>query len=193
MLGLASITEVGWAERAVAHRDELLLEQAHLEKKAAAAAVNLLFRYPDQPALQRPLAELAREELEHFELCLDELERRGIAFGPQLASPYAARLLAIARRGEPGRLLDHLLCCALIEARSFERMRLLGNALAERDPDLSRLYLGLIASEARHHGVYLRLAREIFAAAEVEPRLQTIAAHEAQVQRELPDLPRLHA
>lgn len=192
MFGLGVHTDPGWGERALAHLDEILLEQAHLEKKAAAAAVNFLFRYPDQPALQRPLAQLAREELEHFERILDELERRGIAFGPQLASPYAARLLAIVRGEEPWQLLDRMLCCALIEARSFERMRLLADALGEREPRLSALYRELLASEARHHGVYVRLANEIFGASVAGARLREVTAHEAEVQRALPRQARLH-
>ena len=193
MLHLASKTEADWGRRALPGLDEILLEQAHLEKKAASAALNYLFRYPDRPSLQRPLSELAREELTHFELILAELERREVPFRPQKASPYAARLLAVARGAEPARLLDCLLCSAMIEARSCERMRLLGEAVAAEDPRLGALYRDLVASEARHHGLYVNLARGIFPRAEVDARLAEIARHEAAVVAGLSPQARLHA
>ena len=67
MLGLVTETDDVWLQSVLPHIDELLLEQAHLEKKAASSAITLLFKYPEQLCLQRPLSELAREELDHFE------------------------------------------------------------------------------------------------------------------------------
>ncbi|MEM7202514.1 MAG: tRNA isopentenyl-2-thiomethyl-A-37 hydroxylase MiaE [Planctomycetota bacterium] len=193
MLSLASVTDAAWGDRALEHLDEILLEQAHLEKKAASAALQLLFRYPDRVALQRPLAALAREELEHFELVLGALEDRGVPFGPQKASPYASRLLRAVRGAEPERLLDTLLCSALIEARSCERMRLMEAALVARGHELAPLYHELVGSEARHHALYVQLAKGEFEPALVDARLAQLAAHEAQVVTALPELPRLHA
>lgn len=192
MLPLASKTDSAWAHRAVEHLDEILVEQAHLEKKAAAAALRYLFRYPDRQALQTPLSALAREELQHFELVLRHLRRRGVAFGPQVPSTYAAELQRAVRVSEPHRLLDSLLCSALIEARSCERMRLLGEVVGSRDAELGTLYRELVASEARHHGSYVRLAEGEFSVAEVRARLAELAAHEASVIAALPALPRLH-
>ena len=111
-----------WARGLVAHADELLLEQAHLEKKAAAAAMAFLFRYPRHPSLQQPLSRLAREELVHFERVVQLMERRGQVFGPQVPGPYAEHLKQVVRFSEPDRLLDELLVCGVIEARSCERM-----------------------------------------------------------------------
>lgn len=192
MLHLATATDATWASTAAAHADEILLEQAHLEKKAAAAALRFLFRYPDRPSFQAPLSELAREELEHFEVVLRQLERRGVPFGPQPASAYASRLIRVVRPAEPDRLLDSLLCSALIEARSCERMQLLGDALRDIDPELSAMYRDLVASEARHHGAYVRLAEECFGAGPVRERLVEVAAHEAAVIARSPRTARLH-
>jgi tRNA-(ms[2]io[6]A)-hydroxylase len=66
MLRLAAATEAAWVARALGELDAVLLDHAHLEKKAAGTAVTLLFRYPERRALQEPLARLAREELVHF-------------------------------------------------------------------------------------------------------------------------------
>jgi tRNA-(ms[2]io[6]A)-hydroxylase len=192
VLHLASATDPGWADYAVRHLDEILLDQAHLEKKAAAAALRFTFGYREQASFQAPLSRLAREELEHFELVLSQLERRGVAFGAQRPGLYAARLLRVVRAREPERLLDSLLCSALIEARSCERMQVLADALRATDPELSGLYVGLVASEARHHGAYLRLAEECFPESAVRARLAEIAAHEAESIAREPRRPRLH-
>ena len=192
MLHLATPTEEGWVEAALGAVDDILLEQAHLERKAAAAAMRLVLRYPDHPELKAPLSELAREELEHFELVSQQLERRGVAFGPQRPGPYASRLLRCVRGHEPERMLDSMLCSALIEARSCERMMLFGEAVADLDRELSVMYLDLVASEARHHGLYVRLAEDCFGAECVAERLVEVAAHEAEVIACPPRLARLH-
>ena len=127
---IASKTDPSWAQRALANLDELLVDHAHLERKAAGTAVRLLFQYPDRASLQAPLAALAREELAHFEEVLAQLARRGVAFGRQHPSPYPGRVRAIARAREPERLVDTLLFCALIEARSCERLGLLAEVAA---------------------------------------------------------------
>ena len=192
MLRLQMVTSPRWTELALAHLDAILVEQAHLEKKAAAAALNLLFRYPDLEPLQAPLAGLAREELEHFTRVLALCRARGIAYGRQRPNAYAEQLLTIVRRDEPMRLLDSLLCCAVIEARSCERLKLLGEALAEREPGLAAFYRELWGSEARHHALYLDLAEQVVPAAQVRPRLTGILAHEAAVLARWHPAPRLH-
>lgn len=190
MLHLASATTSDWATRAAEAIDIVLLDHCHLEKKAASTALTLVFRYPEYAGLARPLSELAREELRHFELVLDHLERRGVRYARLRPSPYAGKLMKAVRTREPDRLLDTLLCCALIEARSCERMKLLSEVLPEAD--LARMYRGLLASEARHHGIYAELARLYFGRDQTELRLAELAKHEAQVLQELPHEPRLH-
>lgn len=190
MLHLSEETPAGWAERAAAAMDQILVDHAHCEKKAAGTAVSLLFRYPERTVLLEPLSRLAREELSHFELVLRALKERNLNFERQKPSPYAARLLEVVNKSEPERLLDTLLCLAVIEARSCERMKLLAAALS--DDGLKRLYEGLLASEARHHGTYVELAKSCFPKRDVMPRLKEIADHEAAILRDAPQEPRLH-
>ena len=192
MLSLVSATPTAWAERVLAEPGPLLIDHAHCEKKAAGNAVNLIFRYPQHAVLAEPLSRLAREELVHFEQVLAHLDARGLRFRSLKASPYFGRLRAATRAAEPARLLDSLLCSALIEARSCERFR----ALAEHDggdDELRAFYKGLLASEARHHGIFLTLAHEVAPAADVRARLAELAEHEAQVLATVPPMPRLHA
>lgn len=191
MLNLAAPSSAAWLARAVANTNELLIDHAHCEKKAASTAVSLLFRYPERPELLRVLSEVAREELAHFELMLQVLIERGVPFGRQRPSPYAGELLEAVRIDEPDRLVDTLLCLSLIEARSCERMKLLSEALP--DAALAKLYQALLASEARHHHVYVELAETVAPAMVVRARLRELAAHEAMVIARAPEWAHMHS
>ena len=190
MLNLAAPTDPAWTDRALAEPGELLLDHAHCEKKAAGMAVQLLFRYPQHAFLLTPLARIAREELAHFEQVLALMEARGIPFRIQRPSPYAGQLKRHIRHAEPERLVDTLLFCALIEARSCERMQLLGDAI--EDAELAAFYRGLLASEARHHRIYLDLACRLAPESDVRARLAELAACEAAILAEAPDMCRMH-
>ena len=126
--------------------------------------------------------QLAREELVHFELLLALLVERGLAFGRHRPGPYAGKLRERERSQEPERLLDTLLCCALIEARSCERFGLLAQAAPE--PSLGQFWTRLLEAEARHHGLYVTLARSLAPEADVTARLRELAEHEAAVLAE---------
>jgi tRNA-(ms[2]io[6]A)-hydroxylase len=191
VLRLAAATAPAWAAWAVERLPEILLDHAHCERKAAGAAVALLFRYPEARVLQEPLSALAREELGHFETVLVHLDRLGVALRSQRPGPYAAGLHRGVRSREPGRMLDSLLCCALIEARSCERLGLLAAVLP--DAALGRLYQGLLAAEARHHALYAELAAQLAGEDEARGRLVELAKLEAEVLAATPLVPRLHA
>ena len=191
MLNLASQTPREWVELAARDMDAILLDHAHCEKKAAGAAVRLLFRYPEHGFLQAPIAALAREELSHFQRILGVMEKRGVAFGRQKPSAYGGRLHGCVRGAEPEQLLDVLLISALIEARSCERFRLLSESL--EDEGLATLYGELLASEARHHHTYLELAQELVPNAVVRDRLNDLAREEAAILRKGASAVRLHS
>ncbi|MCH2187296.1 tRNA-(ms[2]io[6]A)-hydroxylase [Myxococcota bacterium] len=190
MLNLVDETDAAWVHRVAPHMDEVLVDHAHCEKKAAGAAVKLLFSYPHHRFIQAPLAQLAREELTHFEQILAVLDRRGIVYRSLPPSPYGAKLHALVRRDEPERALDVMLVSALIEARSCERMQALSRHLP--DPELAALYADLLAEEARHHGLYLAFARELADPETVRRRFTELAQAESQILRAEAPFPRLH-
>jgi tRNA-(ms[2]io[6]A)-hydroxylase len=190
MLNLASDTPAEWLDGALAHLDEILVDHAHCEKKAAGAAMKLLFAYPHHHFMLVPLAELAREELEHFQVVLGLLDELGIPYRAQTPSPYGGRLHALVRRDEPQRAIDVLLVAALIEARSCERFKLL--AKAAPDARVAGLFERLLASEARHHGIYVELARALAPVAEVDARMAELALAEADILTEPARFHRLH-
>lgn len=184
-------TSKAWIEQAIANLDTVLLDHASCERKAAGVALNMICRYPSNALLVRKLTAIAREELEHFEQVNQWLERRGIPLGPLPPPPYGATLKAQVRHHEPERLLDSLLVSALIEARSHERLGLL--AVHCPDPELAQFYQGLMASEARHYGIYWTLATTYCESSTLIPRLNQIAAVESQVLSNLYPEPRVHS
>ena len=188
---LAAATDGAWLQRALADVDEILVDHAHCEKKAASTALSLLFRYPERGELLVPLTRLAQEELGHFAEVVEVLDARGVGLRHQVPSSYAGALMAAVRPAEPDRLVDTLLCAALIEARSCERMQLLADALT--DDRLVTLYRGLLRAEARHHATYVRLAAAVVDSDAVDARLAELARHEAAVIADATPRPRLHA
>jgi tRNA-(ms[2]io[6]A)-hydroxylase len=76
---LVAPSSASWLEQANARPDLVLIDHAHCERKAAGVALQLMFRYPSDEGLGAVLSPLAREELEHFELVLQLLQRRGNA------------------------------------------------------------------------------------------------------------------
>jgi tRNA-(ms[2]io[6]A)-hydroxylase len=173
---LLAATEAAWFDAAVARTGELLLDHANCEKKAASTALALMFAYPEDSELALRMSRLAREELRHFELVQRVMAEQGVAFRRMSPSRYAEGLRRCLRRSEPGRRRDLLLCGALIEARSHERFVGLVARLPER---LAAFYASLAESEARHAGLYLRLAARD--GEPVDARLRELATAEAEL------------
>ena len=191
---LAAPSSQAWLEQAVARPDLVLIDHAHCERKAAGVALQLMFRYPSDEQLGEQLSALAREELEHFEQVLALLQRRGIPLKTLPAPAYGSSLMAQVRKAEPQRMLDTFLVAGLIEARSHERMALL--AAQSPDPALQALYGELLASEARHFGLYWVLCEQRFGREVTVERLQELAAVESKAlsgSLERPDLVRMHS
>jgi tRNA-(ms[2]io[6]A)-hydroxylase len=184
-------TSSAWVEQAIAHLDIILLDHSHCERKAAGVALNLMFRYPSKAQLVRTLTAIAREELEHFELVNQWLDKWGVPLAPLPAPPYGAQLNSQVRRQEPDRLLDTLLVAGLIEARSHERLGLLAQHCP--DPELATFYRELMASEARHYGAYWILAITDFKLEQVTQRLQELATFESEILATLHPEPRIHS
>ena len=182
-------TDPRWLRHALAHLDEVLVDHAHCEKKAAANALSLLQAYPEVPGLPAHMARLAREESGHLARVLQLLERRGLTLGRDPGDPYAQALQVLVRTPATQRQLDRFLVAAIIEARSCERLALLAGALP--DADLRRFYGELARSEDGHQKLFLRLAARVHGEA-TWPRLEQLLDAEAQVVRRLPVRAAIH-
>ena len=182
-------TTAGWAEVAVADLGATMSDHAHAEKKAALSALSLLNREPHRTELVGRMAKLAREELRHLDQVLGHLRERGWALRPDRPDRYVGALL----RHSSGGLADRLLCAALIEARSWERLNLLGEKLRDTEQDaLAAFYTELARSEAGHYRVFVELAAAECPHEDVDARLAELATVEAEIVRGLPHEPRIH-
>ncbi|MCA9150775.1 MAG: tRNA-(ms[2]io[6]A)-hydroxylase [Planctomycetales bacterium] len=193
MLNLRSATAQRWLTQVDAGLDEILIDHAHCEKKAAGTAMNLLFAYVDHDELAREMTQIVNEELEHFRQVLDILQGRGIRFRKLKPSQYGRRLNDLVRKLEPHRAVDRLLVAGIIEARSCERFDLLRQHLRDREPALSDFYDSLFESEARHHSTYVRLAKEFASESEVHDRLRELSELESDILLEGEPLARMHS
>ena len=174
---LACETPKAWVDYALEHLDQLLIDHAHCEKKAASSALSFLYHQMDKPELMQRMSKLAREELRHFEQVLKILAERGIAYTPIEASHYAAGMHVLTRKEDPERLVDRLIIGAFIEARSCERFAAIAPHL---DPQLQKFYNGLLASEARHFQHYLEFAKR-YANKNIDERIQLFRNKEASL------------
>ncbi len=191
MLHLQSTSSARWLYQVDQHLNDILIDHAHCEQKAASTAMDLMFDYVENEDLCREMSEIVREELEHFQLVRDLLKQRGVRFHRLKPGTYGRQLKELVRRVEPHRAVDRLLIGALIEARSCERFVLLRDHL--QDVQLKEFYGSLYESEARHHATYVRLARHFASDSDVNARLQELAMAEAAIIATGCELPRVHS
>jgi len=189
-------TPPAWADAVLADPLALLNDHAHLEKKAASNALELLNRWPDPTPPENWVAAMtavARDEAEHLGVVTRLLARRGGRLTRTHRNPYAADLRALVRRGEGDcELVDRLLVSALIEARSCERFALLAVACTD-DRELAKLYRLLWASEHGHYLSFVQLAEQVQPPKRVHPRWVAMLDAEARIIQRQPPGPRMHS
>jgi len=184
MFKLRIDTAPEWATYVLGKMDTFLLDHAACERKAAATGRKLALKYPERTELVEAMREFVAEETQHFEQVCGLLESRGLKFQGKIKDPYAIALRKMLRSGEPEQLLDRLLLCAMIEARSCERFELLLSVMEEGP--IKDLYLELTRSEARHRGLFVRLAKLYFPPKDVDARLDEFLDYEARLLETLP-------
>ncbi len=163
-----------WLQEAVRQQSILLIDHANCEKKAAATAMSLLYRYSENTQLLQKMAQLAREELLHFEQVVNLMAARSIEYIHLGPSRYAGGLRDHLRKDQRYILTDTLIVGAFVEARSCERFARLAPLL---DPELAKFYTSLLKSEARHYQDYLELA-QLYSDEDIEPHVQRFRAIE---------------
>ena len=188
---LSSLSSDKWLQLALSDPIEILIDHAHCERKAAGVAIQLMFRYPSEPNLAEVLSPIAREELEHFEKILHFLKDLGHSLKALKPPPYGGELAKCIRKDEPNRMLDSFLVAGLIEARSHERLSLL--ALNSEEKSYKLLYQSLLESEARHFGIYWKLAQTKFSKDKTFQRLEELSNIETKILSQTFSLPRVHS
>ena len=159
VLGLQLPTDPRWVDLTEISLEEILTDHAYCEQKAATACISLIQAYPENETMVRELAPIVTEEWGHFRAVLMELDKRGLKLGRQRKDEYVNELLKFEKKSSDRteRLVEKLLVCALIEARSCERFRLL--SLYINDDDLQKFYHKFMIAEAGHYRLFIDLAK----------------------------------
>jgi tRNA-(ms[2]io[6]A)-hydroxylase len=180
-LGLHLPTDPRWVDLTQISLEDILTDHAYCEQKAATACISLIQQYPDKIEMVKELAPIVTEEWGHFRLVLKELEKRGLKLGRQRKDEYVNQVMSFLKKGgsRDERLVERLLICALIEARSAERFRLLSLGLEEKQ--LQEFYHGFMVSEAGHYRMFLDLASLYGKQEVVKKRWQELLAFEANI------------
>jgi tRNA-(ms[2]io[6]A)-hydroxylase len=185
ILGLHLPTDPRWVDLAGISLQDILTDHAYCEQKAATSCISLIQRFSDREKLVQELAPIVTEEWGHFRLVLAELEKRNLKLGRQRKDEYVNELLKFEIKGgtEEDRLLDKLLICALIEARSCERFKRLSEGLG--DEYLCNFYRRFMESEAGHYRLFIELAETYIEKTKVRNRWQQWLAYEAEVMKRM--------
>jgi len=185
MLGLKLPTDPRWVNMAEMDLAEILTDHAYCEQKAATSCISLIQQYPERKQMVRDLAPIVTEEWGHFRLVLAELDKRNLELGAQRKDEYVNKLITFTKKGgsRDDRLVEKLLLCALIEARSCERFRLL--SLHINDEDLKDFYHRFMISEAGHYRLFIDLAKLYGEEDKVKARWQEYLDFEASIMDDL--------
>lgn len=186
ILGLKLPTDPRWADVAAMSMEEILTDHAYCEQKAATQCISLIQKYPEKLELVEGLAPVVTEEWGHFRMVLAEMKSRGYRLGRQRKDEYVNQLLQQEAKGlsTEDKLLEKLLICALIEARSCERFRILSEHLEEER--MRQFYYKFMVSEAGHYRLFLDLARRYFDAARVKAGWEAWLLKEREILLRMP-------
>jgi len=181
VLGLELPTDPRWVNIAEKRIEDILIDHAYCEQKAASSCISLIVKYPDKEKVVEALTPVVAEEWSHFERVLEQLNKRGYKLGPQRKDEYVAALSSVEKKGgsREQQLVEKLLINALIEARSCERFRLLWKNI--EDEELQKFYYELMVSEAGHYKNFLALAKEYMPEDHVQTRWKEILKAEAEI------------
>ena len=185
VLGLELPTDPRWVDIAQKNIEDILVDHAYCEQKAASSGISIIVQYPEKEKLVEVLTEIVAEEWSHFERVLGELKKRGMKLGQKRKDEYVIKLTAIVKQGgsRDHQVVEKLLIHALIEARSCERFRLLWKEIP--DPGLSEFYYELMVSEAGHYKTFLSLAKHYMDPDLVEVRWREILKQESEIIKTL--------
>lgn len=184
-LGLHLPTDPRWVDLTQYSLEEILTDHAYCEQKAASSCISLIQMWPDKTRLVEEVAPVVTEEWGHFRLVIAELSKRGMQLGFQRKDEYVNSIMQFTKKGgsKDERLLDQLLLCALIEARSCERFKLLSEYLQEEN--LREFYRHFMISEAGHYKMFIELAEHYFNKDQVRTRWQEFLNYESEVVKTL--------
>ncbi len=184
MLGLKMATDPRWVNIVEKNLEEILVDHAFCEQKAASNAISIIVQYPQYTDLVQAMTAICQEEMEHFDLVHNKLLERGLKLGFERKDPYVNDLGEFLRRNktnstQEGMFVNKMLFAAMIEARSCERFKILSEEM--KDEDLKNFYRSLMESEARHYTTFLGFARKYGKGIDVDKCWQEFLKFEAEL------------
>jgi tRNA-(ms[2]io[6]A)-hydroxylase len=184
-LGLELPSDPRWVNIAEKNIEDILVDHAYCEQKAASSCISLIIMFPEREKLVEILTPVVAEEWAHFELVMEHLKKRGFQLGKARKDEYVTQLNNVMKKGgsRDEQLVERLLMNALIEARSAERFKLLWKNLKDRE--LQRFYYDLMVSEAEHYHNFIELAKEYLPVSKVEKRWKEFLNEEAEIMKHL--------
>ena len=184
-LGLRLPTDPRWVNVAEMNIEDILVDHAYCEQKAASSCISLIIQFPEKAELVDMLTPVVSEEWSHFEAVVEHLKKRGFGLGFPRKDEYVVKVNQIVRKGgsRDDQLVERLLLNALIEARSAERFKVLWKNI--NDEELSQFYHDLMISEATHYRNFLSLAKTYKPEDYVENRWKEFLKAEAAIMKML--------
>lgn len=185
MLHLQLPTDPRWVNIAEMNLEEILVDHAYCEQKAASSCISLIVNFHEFAELVEMLTPVVAEEWSHFERVLEQINKRGYKLGKPRRDEYVIKLSEFVKKGgsRSDQIVEQLLMNALIEARSCERFKLLSKNIA--DEELQKFYYELMVSEAGHYVNFIELARKYKNEEKVNNRWKEWLTYEAEVIKSL--------
>ena len=170
MLGLKLKTDPRWVTIVESNIEEILTDHAWCEQKAATNVITLITQNSEHQELVTSLLEIAKEELEHFQMVHNIIKERGLTLGRERKDHYVNELFKFLKKdgSRNDAFVDRLLFSAMIEARSCERFKVLSQNI--KDPVLAKFYKELMISEAGHYTTFLGFAKKYSEKVNVDKR-----------------------
>ncbi|MDG2154198.1 MAG: tRNA-(ms[2]io[6]A)-hydroxylase [Crocinitomicaceae bacterium] len=187
MLGLKMATDPRWVNIVEKNLEEILIDHAFCEQKAASNSISIIVQYPQYPDLVESMVEICKEEMEHFKMVHDKIKERGFKLGFERKDPYVKDLSSYLKKNKSnssreGHFVNQMLFAAMIEARSCERFKILSEEL--NDKDLRNFYRMLMESEARHYVTFLNFAKKYGGNIDVNAHWEDFLKFEADLMKE---------
>jgi tRNA 2-(methylsulfanyl)-N6-isopentenyladenosine37 hydroxylase len=184
MLGLKMSTDPRWVNIVERNIEEILVDHAYCEQKAASNAISMIVHYPHYTDLVQAMIAICQEEMEHFNMVHEKILERGLKLGFERKDPYVNDLATYLKKhkndgSKEGHFVNQMLFAAMIEARSCERFKILSEEI--NDEDLRQFYRSLMESEARHYTTFIQFARKYGKGIDVDQRWQDFLKFEASL------------
>lgn len=195
MLGLKMPTDPRWVNIAEKNIEEILIDHAFCEQKAASNAISMIVQYPQYTDLVQEMTAICQEEMEHFDMVHQELLKRGMKLGFERKDPYVNDLAKYLKQHKNDgsrelHFVNQMLFAAMIEARSCERFKMLSEQL--QDEELRVFYRELMESEARHYTTFIGFARKYGGKVDVDARWKVFLEYEASLMEKYGNSETIH-